>query len=115
MVKRTDEFAKELYDWWLKQAALEAEATITKAIEYSSTDLSDIGDALAEVAGWETSDRAILTELGIAFYALGKISRILGAIKDHRLPNSDNWLDLGVYARMAQRNREVGSWPGAPE
>jgi hypothetical protein len=50
-------------------------------------------------------------ELAIAFYAYGKLSRIIGAISDGRRPSDDCWHDLGVYARMAQRVRETGDWP----
>lgn len=103
------EASGDLERWWLERAQDEIERTIPKAIEYSSTDLEDIGRALlpdTDLPGH------LYTEAGVAFYALGKVSRVLGALKEGREPNEDSWFDLGVYARMAQRARSHGGWPG---
>lgn len=100
--------AGALEAWWAEHSQREIEATVPKAIEYGSTDLQDIGRALLG-PGY---DDAACAEAGIAFYALGKVSRIIAAIREHRSPSADSWFDLGVYAKMAQRVKEVGSWPG---
>lgn len=108
---RTVELAGELAEWWLLQSLDEIYPTVAKAVEYSSTDLRDIGRVLADVSGWAPINDAQATELGIAFYVLGKLSRVFGAYKNHRLPSDDTWFDIGVYARMAQRTRQTGGWP----
>lgn len=100
--------ADELAKWWRETAEEEISQTVEKAIEYSASDLVDIGRGL--LGGNRTDEE--YTEAGIAFYALGKVSRIMGAIREGRRPSYDSWLDLGVYARMAQRTRETGGWPG---
>lgn len=103
----------ELTLWWLDQARAEIDMVVDKAIEYGATDLVDIGHQLARTAGRTICDQDA-AEWGIAFYALGKVSRILAAIAEGRQPSEDSWLDLGVYARMAQRVKQCGGWPGDP-
>lgn len=103
--------AHELEGWWIAKAQEEIERTVPKAVEYSSSDLVDIGRG---VLGEGRTDEEY-AEAGVAFYALGKVSRIMGAIREGRRPSDDSWFDLGVYARMAERIREFGSWPGEPE
>lgn len=100
----------ELADWWRSKAQDEIKATVAKAVEYGATDLEDIGHQLARISGRQVSD-AEAAEIGIAFYALGKVSRIMAAIKEGRRPSQDSWHDLGIYARMAQRVIEHGRWP----
>lgn len=109
-----DSLSTELTQWWLNRAADEIEATVPKAVEYSSTDLHDMGRDLAETMGMDVPSMSVgeLTELGIYAYMLGKFSRWKGAIKDGRRVSDDTLLDIGVYVRMVQRVRDVGSWPG---
>jgi hypothetical protein len=109
----------ELTEWWLTKAANEAEAVCAKAIEYGATDLRDLGFQILEMAGRKphgdgapANIQALATEIGIAFYAMGKLARIVAAVKEGRQPSYDSWHDLGVYARMAQRVHECGGWPG---
>lgn len=105
---------EELAEWWRDQAEAEIEQTVAKAVEYGSTDLVDIGQSLARVAGREIDDQEA-AEWGIFFYLEGKLSRWRSAITDGREVSNDTLLDIGVYARMAQRIREAGSWPGVKE
>ena len=102
-----DEF--ELREWWLRRAQEEITATVPKAVEYSATDLEIMGAAMEQM-GAAPAGRGV--EAAIAFYALGKLSRIVGRLAEGAEPSDDSWFDLGVYARMAQRVREVGEWPG---
>lgn len=109
-----------LTDWWLTKAANEADMVCRKAVEYGATDLRDLGFQVLEMAGRKphgdgapADTSALATEIGIAFYAMGKLARIVAAVKEGRRPSYDSWLDLGVYARMAQRVHEAGGWPGA--
>jgi len=109
---------RELAEWWLAQCTEEIDKTIPKAEAYSAIDLEIMGAAelakLGEAGDLIPKDRreAHGMEMAIAFYALGKLSRIIGALSEGRDGGEDSWFDLGVYARMAQRVRETGQWPG---
>lgn len=103
----------ELTSWWIDSAASEIDGMAAKAVEYGATDLRDLGRMIYEMAGRPQPDDGVATETGIAFYAAGKLGRIVAAIKEGRRPSEDTWLDLGVYSRMAQRVRQTGGWPGA--
>jgi len=107
--------AAELERWWYRRVDEEITGVVPKAVEYSSTDLIDLGRQIADVAGWsveQKADEGALAELGIAFYVAGKVGRVMGAIKEGRRPSDDTWHDIAVYTKMAQRVREVGAWPG---
>ncbi len=99
---------EELRGWWLEKAIEEVEATIPKAVEYSSSDLEVMGAAMEAMGVPEGSG----VEAAIAFYALGKVARAVGALASGQRPSDDTWFDIGVYARMAQRVRAAGAWPG---
>lgn len=101
----------ELRGWWFDLAEREIEGTVPKAIEYSSTDLVDIGRTLAYCMGRQVSDEEA-AELGIFFYMQGKLSRWAGAIKTGKRVSDDTLFDIGVYVRMTQRVRAAGGWPG---
>lgn len=104
----------ELADWWRETAESEIKQTVAKAIEYGATDLIDIGRSLARVAGREVDDQTA-AEWGIFFYLEGKLSRWRSAMERGDVASFDTLLDIGVYARMAQRVRQVGSWPGTED
>jgi hypothetical protein len=97
--------------WWLDLAEVEVERTVPKAIEYSSTDLVDIGRDLARCMGREIDDEEA-AELGVYFYLRGKLARWTGAITNGERISDDTLFDIGVYVRMAQRIRLTGEWPG---
>jgi hypothetical protein len=101
----------ELKAWWVELAGKEADAVVPKAIEYSSTDLTDIGHDLARTMGREVSDEEA-AELGVFFYLRGKVARWVGAVINGARVSDDTLHDIGVYVRMAQRIREKGNWPG---
>jgi len=103
-----------LRDWWLERAQQEIEKTVPKAIEYSSVDLTEYGRTLALVLGRGDVTAEEATEIGIWGYMVGKVARWTGAIKEGRRPSDDTLLDISVYTKMAQRNRDVGGWPHAP-
>lgn len=105
---------KLLAGWWLQKAESEVAQTVAKAVEYGATDLVDIGKSLARVAGREVTDQEA-AEWGIFFYLEGKLSRWRSALERGDRPSDDTLLDVGVYARMAQRNREAGGWPFGPD
>jgi hypothetical protein len=100
-----------LTEWWMGKAEEEVRRTVPKAVEYGSTDLAQIGHDLAAMAGRKVSDEEA-AELGIMFYARGKMSRWIDAVIRGDRVSDDTLFDLGVYVRMAQRVRDAGGWPG---
>lgn len=106
----------ELEAWWLGVAAEEIERTVPKAIEYGSGDLAEIGRQMASVMrpGEFLMDSEAV-ELGIWFYIVGKLARWSDAVRTGREVSDDTLFDIGVYVRMAQRNRAAGGWPGVTD
>ena len=101
-----------LQTWWMQQAQDELDMLMPKVVEYSSADLDIIGAIMLRL---NPDLQGVVTpaEAGIAFYALGKTARIMGALIDGREPSRDSWLDLACYAAMALRTRDTGGeWPG---
>lgn len=113
-----DELARmeaALGDWWLERARQEVEKVAPKAIEYSAVDLIEYGRTLALVMGRnEGMSDEEAAEIGMWGYLVGKIARWTGAIKEGRRVSNDTLHDVGVYVKMAQRNRDVGGWPFGP-
>lgn len=109
--RRGYEAEDALSHWWYDKAAAEIVLTVPKAIEYGSTDLTDIGLMLARTMR-RTVNQEEAAELGVFFYLIGKIARWQSAIERGERPSDDTLLDIGVYVRMAQRIRDAGGWPG---
>lgn len=107
----------ELTEWWQRAAQDEINRTVPKAVEYggqgAAQDLIWIGREMADTLGREVSDTEA-TELGIYFYLLGKLARWKAAVQEGRPVSDDTLFDMGVYLRMAVRNRDVGGWPFPP-
>lgn len=99
----------ELFQWMDQHQLGLRELADAKAFEYGSTDLRIMAGAMHEMfPGISPEDG---TQAAIAFYALGKLSRVLSSFKDGRPAPTDSWRDLEIYAMMAQRVQEVGNWP----
>jgi hypothetical protein len=118
MTTRPSQFER----WWTQTATADAAATATKAREYGSHDLFEVGKMLAEFADQETDDAARNFEMGCLFYLYGKITRAISAYQSGRTCSDDTWFDMAIYAKMALANR-AGVWgqfepekhlPGAP-
>lgn len=110
---------EQLAQWWRDKSEAEIKQTVAKAVEYGATDLIDIGRSIARIAGREYDEETgglieddEAAEMGIFFYLEGKLSRWRSALERGDRPSVDTLLDIGVYARMAQRIRSHGSWPG---
>jgi len=105
---------RELYIWWLSEAAVDAANVIPKAIEYSSEDLFLLGRTLVETMGLDLAKytRGDLEELGIYFYCSGKHARWSGAIREGRRVSDDTNTDEIIYRFMVRRIRAAGRWPG---
>lgn len=112
-IESMDSDERALFGWFINRAKAEAEATILKRREYGSRDLVDVGRTMALMTGRDVLTDAQCAELGCAFYALGKQSRITSAIQRDEWPSSDTWLDLHVYALMVLAIRS-GVWSMEP-
>lgn len=115
MNENTEALAAELGNWWTKTAEAEIDMVVKKAVEYggngAAIDLIQIGQDLAAIAKLTPISDEEATELGIYFYLRGKVSRWTAALAEGRRVSNDTLLDIGIYVRMAQRNRQVGGWP----
>lgn len=99
-----------LANWWLDETKNELNSVLPKAIEYGSADLKVIGFALSQMIGEPKG--VTHDELGIAFYVLGKVARLVGGYADGRLPSDDTWHDIAIYTKMAQYSRKHNGWGG---
>ena len=99
-----------LANWWLDETKNELNSVLPKAIEYGSADLKVIGFALSQMIGEPKG--VTHDELGIAFYLLGKVARLVGGYADGRLPSDDTWHDIAIYTKMAQYARKHNGWGG---
>ena len=103
--------APPLPEWWRQLMEREIGRVMPKVEEYGATDLAVMGRALVALLPPPMQNEAVGMEMACAFYALGKIGRIVSSYATGKLPREDSWHDMGVYARMAQRIRETGRWP----
>jgi hypothetical protein len=111
-----DAQASELFEWWMHTSFEDFVATVPKMLEYGgggqgSADLQVMGDAQAELIGMHSAPDAVKQELGVWFYTLGKVSRLISDYKNQRSGKADTWFDISIYAKMARRIQEVGRWP----
>jgi len=98
-----------LEHWWIDSSTVDAEETARKLAEYGASDLVEIGHMLANLRGVEISDDTAF-ELGVLFYAYGKIWRIISSMKRDTRAKDDSWFDLHVYSKMVLARR-AGVWP----
>lgn len=96
--------------WWVSGAASEIGMVAEKAVTYGSNSLEQLGRKMAKLNGREVNSEEA-QELGIWVYIVGKIERWTDAVMRGERPKDDTILDIGIYARMAQRNRSAGGWP----
>lgn len=98
--------------WWQELVNNTAPTIQQKAHEYGSNSLAEMGRMFARAQGRPVIEDAEALEIGCMIYAKGKLERVLDAMLKGRLPSTDTWHDLAVYASMAQYIRETGGWPG---
>lgn len=85
---------------------------LDKRNDYGSADIELMAAGmriLANAPAWQPDERQAM-EMALGFYQLGKVARKFGAWAQGKNPNIDSDVDLGVYAMMARRVREVGQW-----
>jgi hypothetical protein len=102
----------DLANWWRERNETDIEKTVPKAIEYGAQDLLDMGSDAASILGREGVSNEEAMEIAIWFYLRGKLARWTAAIRRGDRVSDDTVFDIGIYARMVQRIREVGEWPG---
>jgi hypothetical protein len=100
----------DVYRWWIGQAKATAGPIAAKAAQYGSNSLAQMGRLWARAQGREV-DNAEALELGCMLYTYGKMERWIDAALRGDKPSIDTLHDIAVYATMAQRVRETGSWP----
>jgi hypothetical protein len=110
------EIADQLSDWWQQESTADMLATVPKAIEYGSSDLKAMGQQLValhpNVTAMDAGERdRVGQEMAIAFYLLGKITRLFGAYERGGSPSDDTIHDVTVYSMMFRRVRATGGWP----
>lgn len=110
--------AQALRDWWHAKSQADIDAVVPKAIQYGGGDMTLMADGMKlfiQLGGREV-ERPVEREMAYAFYALGKIARIISRLAEGQLPGEDSWFDLQIYSIMAQYERQIGPWPnGKPE
>lgn len=103
----------DLRKWWEDHARQEIDQALPKARQYGSNSLAQVGRTLARLRGNpDPVTEAEALELGCLFYAVGKLERWVDAAIRGEECGEDTLQDLAVYAKMAMRIRQSGTWPG---
>lgn len=105
----------KLRKWWIAQATTEIDDMMDKLAEYGTGDLHEIGRQMMKVRGVDIDEmidmhglqtvNAQMYELGIMFYALGKIQRVITAAEQGKTASNDTWHDLNIYSKMVLAGR----------
>ena len=108
----------KLRKWWIAQATTEIDDMMDKLAEYGTGDLHEIGRQMMKVRGVDIDEliyergsygleitNAQMYELGIMFYALGKIQRVITAAEQGKTASTDTWHDLHIYSKMVLAGR----------
>jgi len=96
-------------EWVGKWAAEHIPQAEAKAVQYGSNSLAKKGHRFAAAVGQRVNQGQAL-ELGVAQYTAEKADRIEDAILRGQLPTEDTWVDVAIYALMAQYIRQYGRW-----
>lgn len=83
---------------------------IPKARTYGTTELSQLGATLMNVAGKGTVPERGSMQYAVWFYSIGKMARWTAAVKRGEQPTRDTVLDILVYALMWLKVEETGEW-----
>ncbi len=96
----------DITKWWREVTDDDLCRYLAKRTEYGSFDLSILGDVLQRTMDDEALKIDANEEIGITFYMLGKLARVLSAYKEGRVPSDDTWDDLAIYAMMGRMARK---------
>jgi hypothetical protein len=100
----------ELAMWLEGLRERELSETLRKAAQYNNTDLIVVGQTMGTTLGIPVADERTAIQLGCAFFALGKVARVIGAIAGGGQPQADSWYDLHIYGIMGLKTHETGKW-----
>lgn len=115
---------KQIAHYYRQQQEIDFTHAIDKRRQYGSADLRVMAAAMREMLPEPSADalaaagypadcdqaEAYYVEAAIAFYQLGKVSRIVGALAEGIVPNADSWVDSTIYSMMARCVRHRGGW-----
>lgn len=106
----------ELAGWWEQHADAAVGATVPKAVEYGAHDLDVMAAGMIALVADKLAGATDAEKMqwgryaACAFYELGKVGRMFGALAEGKLPKEDTEFDLEVYSVMAARIRQTGKW-----
>ncbi len=95
---------RQFIDWWERTSEKDLRVMLPKRVAYGAADLRIIGRGMAELVGKPEMSDEEAVELGVAFYALGKVARIVSGFTTGG-DRTDSWHDLTVYSMMARACR----------
>lgn len=95
--------------WWNEQSNALFSTYLRKAREYGSVDLDIMGSAMRDMGTAVGPMGGV--QMAIMFYALGKVSRAISALKAGGRPSDDTLQDLVIYTMMAMIISRDGSLP----
>jgi hypothetical protein len=107
---------EEITAWWRVEAEEMIAKSASKAVEYGAHDLEIMGVGMsslvhAQLAQATSEERSQFGQYAaVAFYLMGKVSRMMSALEQGTLPKGDTEFDIAVYAFMAMRIRQTGRW-----
>lgn len=94
---------------WMVQTLDQALPEILrKADEYGSGDLEMMGSRLQRMLRLPAP--SVGQQASAAFYADGKVARIMAALEEGREPSADCWFDLMVYGMIGLKLHQTGQW-----
>lgn len=98
----------ELQEWLVRKLDGTLPEVLRKADEYGSGDLEMMGDRLFRML--RLPGQTVGQQASAAFYADGKVARIMAALEEGREPSADCWFDLFVYGLIGLKIHETGRW-----
>lgn len=107
---KLEDLRPNFHRWWAEMVDREAPTIAAKAAEYGSNSLAQMGHLFARAQGRGVTEAEAL-EIGSFIYAYGKLQRVGDSILHGKLPSTDTWKDLSIYASMSLYIREHGQWP----
>lgn len=101
---------RDAREWWIEHATTEVDGMLAKMDEYGAGDLYKIGETFMSMT-WHGHaavdiDSQRHYELGVLFYLVGKVQRLLSAAERGRPASDDTWHDIAVYAKMVLATRK---------
>lgn len=100
---------KDISEFWMTTAAKDADDVLAKYRQYGS--LNAHATYMLMLVGRPYASMREGTEIVLASYIAGKLTRLFEGLSRGELPNEDSWADLARYAMMARYVRKHGEWP----